>query len=161
MVNYGSNEADFSEKSEMDEEDIRKMKIIVCLDDKGGMLFHHRRQSADSAVRRRIAALCSGKKLWMNPYSAAQFAADSLPDICVDDRFLQKAQPGEFCFVEDTPLGPYEAEIESITVYHWNRVYPADLYFDIPLQDHGWRCEETEEFTGTSHERITMEVYKR
>ncbi len=137
------------------------MNIIVCLDEKGGMLFNHRRQSADRTVRERILALCAGKKLWMNHYSAAQFASSDVPEIQVEDEFLGKAQAGEYCFVEDAALLPYEERIESIVVFQWNRVYPADVHFDLPLLEQGWKCQRTEDFAGNSHERITMEVYKR
>ncbi len=137
------------------------MNIIVCLDEKGGMLFNHRRQSADRAVRDRILALCKGKKLWMNHYSATQFDCKSTPEINVDDNFLLEAQAGEYCFVEDAALLPYEAWIEKVVIYQWNRVYPADMHFDIPLLERGWKCRKTEDFAGNSHERITMEVYEK
>lgn len=137
------------------------MHIIVCLDEKGGMLFNHRRQSKDLVVRESILALSRGKKLWMNHYSAAQFDGAERLELNVDDDFLQKAQAGEYCFVEDAALLPYEDQMESIVVYQWNRAYPADMRFDIPMAAHGWKCTKTEDFAGNSHERITMEVYKR
>lgn len=137
------------------------MHIIVCLDEKGGMLFNHRRQSQDLVVRQHILTLSEGNKLWMNSYSASQFDGAEGAELTVDDDFLQKAQAGAYCFVEDAALLPYEEQIESIVVYQWNRTYPADMRFDIPLAGHGWKCIETEDFTGNSHERITMEVYKR
>lgn len=97
----------------------------------------------------------------MNSYSATQFACEVVPEIHIDDNFLSEARSGDYCFVEDTALLPYEAGIERMIIFQWNRVYPADMYFDIPLLAHGWKCKETEEFTGNSHERITMEVYER
>ena len=45
------------------------MVIIVCLDEKGGMLFGGRRLSRDKAVTERIRQICKGKRLWMNSYS--------------------------------------------------------------------------------------------
>ena len=35
--------------------------------------------------------------------------------------------------------------------------YPADLYWDLPLE--GWTLARREEFPGFSHEIITKEVY--
>ena len=49
------------------------MKIIVCVDNQNGMMFNHRRQSQDRALRKRILELTGGKKLWMNAYSQKQF----------------------------------------------------------------------------------------
>lgn len=67
------------------------MRVMLCLDDKDGMLFHQRRQS----------------------------------------------------------------------LFRWNRVYPADQYFDRSLLTCGWTLRETEEFPGFSHAKITKEVYKK
>ena len=36
---------------------------------------------------------------------------------------------------------------------------PADLRFDVPLED--WRLTQVSELVGTSHEKITREVYVR
>ena len=46
------------------------MIVIACLDDNGGMMFNHRRQSQDRVLRAHIAALVGGAMLWMNHYSA-------------------------------------------------------------------------------------------
>ena len=76
----------------------------------------------------------------------------------MDDEFLDRAGTGEFCFVENTPASPYLDRIEKIIRFCWNREYPGDMFFDVDLTD-GWELEETKEFEGTSHEKITEEVY--
>ena len=50
------------------------MKIIICLDDKNGMLFAARRQSRDSALCERVIGLSKGSRLYMNEYSAKLFS---------------------------------------------------------------------------------------
>lgn len=135
------------------------MILIACLDDAGGMMFNQRRQSQDRVLRQHILEETAGAKLWMNAYSAKQFAADGSPQ--VDEEFLDKAAPGEFCFIETMGAAGYEERIEKIIVYRWNRSYPADFYFDIPLAEHGWRLARAEEFAGYSHEKITKEVYEK
>ena len=67
------------------------MIVIACLDDNGGMMFNHRRQSQDRVLRAHIAALVGGAMLWMNHYSAQQFAAESIQCLNVDDVFQQEA----------------------------------------------------------------------
>ena len=42
------------------------MHILVCLDNRNGMLFAGRRQSMDSAVRSRILQLAGENRLWIN-----------------------------------------------------------------------------------------------
>lgn len=137
------------------------MNIIVCVDDNLGMTFNRRRQSQDRVLRERILSLARGAVLWMNAYSRKQFAADAVPQPRVDEAFLELAGTGEFCFVENLPLLPYEDKIEQLILYRWNRRYPADRRFDIPLEEHGWTLAETAEFAGSSHEKITEERYHR
>lgn len=134
------------------------MNIIVCLDDDNGMLFNHRRQSKDIELRKRIIAMTSGKKLWMNHYSAKQFESE-YAQINIDDSFMLEATDGDFCFVEDVDVAQYEKWIEKIIIFRWNRKYPADLHFNIPLSGGAWKLERTEDFIGNSHDKITMEVY--
>ena len=74
---------------------------------------------------------------------------------------MDQAAAGEFCFVEDQDITPYAARIEKIILFRWNRTYPADVYFNMELLSSGWILKETEEFEGSSHEKITEEVYTR
>lgn len=131
------------------------MILLACVDDNFGMLFNHRRQSQDRALREYMASRTAGHKLWMNSYSRKQF--DDTAQILVDDDFLDKAGPGDYCFVENTPILPHASRIERIILYRWNRVYPSDVSFDLPLT--GWTLTETNEFPGSSHKKITEEIY--
>lgn len=133
------------------------MVLIVCLDDDNGMMFNHRRQSQDRELRKHLMTLTSGKKLWMNHYSAKQFEED-YEQINVDDSFMLEAADGDYCFAEDIDAKQYEKWIEEIIVYRWNRKYPSDLQFSIPLNEQ-WKLKQTEEFVGSSHDKITVEVY--
>lgn len=133
------------------------MIIITCVDDNGGIGFNHRRQSQDRLLRERILQRTAGNRLWMSPYSARQF--DQAGPFTVDEHCLRKAAAGEFCFVENQDITPYEPRIEEIILYKWNRVYPADQRF--PLSLDGWTLVERTDFSGFSHEKITEEVYTR
>ena len=135
------------------------MIVMICVDDSMGLLFNHRRQSQDSALRNRIQQKTRGQKLWMNSYSARQFGETA--SVCISESFLAQAGPKDFCFVENQHLSSYEAQIDQLILYKWNRSYPADFYFDISLSEHGWHLVSTEKFPGSSHEKITEEVYTR
>ena len=93
----------------------------------------------------------------MDSASAALFTEIQRERLRVAEDFLDRAGPGEFCFVEDRSVKPYETRIEQVILYRWNRAYPADLYWDLPLD--GWTLERREEFPGYSHKIITKEVY--
>ncbi len=136
------------------------MHIIVCVDDRGGMLFNKRRQSRDSAVRSRILSGLNGKRLLMNSYSFGQFEADAAANsVLTAENFLDVAENGDVCFVENISLLPYLDKIETITVYKWNRTYPSNVKLPAELTD-GRTLISTSDFVGSSHEKITEEIYK-
>lgn len=134
------------------------MILLAAVDDNMGLMFNRRRQSRDRLLRQRILRLCGDAPLWMSPYSAAQFGPE-LEGRCVrvDEDFLARAGKGEFCFLEDRSPAPWAAKTEQVVLFHWNRVYPADAYFDLDLS--GWPLARREDFPGSSHETITQEVY--
>lgn len=135
------------------------MNIIVCIDDEYGMIFNHRRQSRDRLLRERILMLTKGKKLWMNLYSAKQFEEECTENMFVDEDFLHNAGNGDYCFVETEDITKHIQKIEKIILYRWNRRYPSDFKFALDLSD--WTMESTFEFAGSSHEKITEEIYRK
>lgn len=135
------------------------MIMITVIDDNMGMMFNNRRQSQDCILREQILALAGSGKLWMNHYTHGQFLNRDSASITVDDAFLKKAGAGEYCFVENISPASFENYIEKIILFRWNRMYPADFYFDIDLAGSEWRQVETEEFPGSSHKKITKETY--
>lgn len=134
------------------------MKAIICLDDKNGMMFNRRRQSRDSVLISRVKELANGKRILMNSYSEPLFK-ESGACISVLDGFLGKAENDDFCFIENEEI-PLE-KCDLICIFRWNRVYPADRFFDCDLQNHGFVLRSNEDFVGSSHERITLEIYER
>ena len=133
------------------------MKVIICLDDNGGMLFNNRRQSRDKEVLKDIINNLEGGKLYISPFSEKLFA-DYVETVIVDEAFLTKASENDSCFVENKSLRDLSG-INEIIVYKWNRVYPSDFKCDIDFLT----CTLTEivDFKGFSHEKITKETYKR
>ena len=134
------------------------MILIACVDDRGGMLFNRRRQSQDRLLRQDLLEEAGGRPVWLNPYSLKQFPDPPENLRCAED-FFRRAGEGELCFFEDADPAPWLEAAEGVILYHWNRRYPADLYFPLPLA--GRTLVRREEFPGSSHERITKEVYTR
>ena len=135
------------------------MIVFIAVDDANGMLFNKRRQSQDSMLREHMLALCGEKPLFVTPYTAKQFSAEQQAQLRIEENPLEAASGGDFCLIETLPLLPYAEKIEKVFLYKWNRRYPADFFFDIPLSAPTWRLEETEDFAGSSHDQITKEVY--
>lgn len=135
---------------------------IVIIDERKGMLWNHRRQSQDRLLRKKIMQVIQGKKLWMNPYTWTQFAPEyaAANSIEVDEDFMEKAGEEEYCLIEDKHLRVYSDSIQALLLFRWDRKYPADFFLDLALDDGTWKCIKTEEFSGFSHKKITMEVYQ-
>ena len=136
------------------------MKVIVCLDDKGGMLFNYRRQSRDRVLNADVVEMARGSRLCIDPYSKMLFEEGGAEIVC-DTDFLELAQTGDYCFVENRALLPYADKFEEIIIYRWNRRYPTDTFFDVDVDKLGFKCVSTTEFEGYSHEKITKEIFKK
>ena len=132
------------------------MTVAVCLDDKKGMMFNNRRQSRDSELIKRLLYACKDKKLYINEYSRSLFESG---DVFVSGDFLDKANTGDICFVENRDVLPYINKINKLMIYHWNKTYPADTFFNVDLN--GFELVSSVDFTGSSHDIITETVYVR
>ncbi|MBR4288082.1 MAG: ribonuclease Z [Clostridia bacterium] len=130
------------------------MILFICIDEKDGMLFGGRRQSKDRALRERMLQLASSSRLFVNFFSAKQFEEKGF---VLSEDPLGEAKEGDFVFLEDLPLP--EKNIEKIVLYQWNRRYPADRFFDRKLL-HGRKKTKTTDFVGSSHEKITEEIWE-
>lgn len=140
------------------------MRVICCVDDHMGMMFHQRRQSCDRVVTEDLMKMCRGKKLWAAPYSRKlleKYLADNTVEIeiATEEVFLRKAGNEDYCFAEEILPVRYEKNISQLILYRWNRKYPADVYFEIDLNN--WNMIQSWELIGHSHEKITKEIYER
>ena len=130
---------------------------IVCVDDRFGMAFNHRRCSRDAVVTADIRHRTAGAKLWADTYSDKLFAGSG--GVIADDKALEKAGAGEYVFCELMDPGKYQDRIEKVLVYFWNRSYPSDT--KLTLDPECWTRTVIAEFTGYSHEKITLEEWTR
>ena len=131
------------------------MVVAVCIDDNAGMLFNSRRQSRDRELIKDFMLTAKENRVMIKPFSVVIFEGE---EITVDENCLEIAEENDFCFVEDESILPYTEKIKEIIVYKWNRVYPADVEFEMPA---GFVLESSTDFTGFSHEKITKEIYRR
>ena len=134
------------------------MKLIICVDDNGGLMFNQRRQSRDRKVVDDILNMTKDSKLYISGYSTNLFDG---ADVVVSEDFCADALEGDFCFVEDERANLLAKDANEIVIYHWNRVYPKDVVFSADLYKMGFNLEATEEFEGYSHEKITKEIFKK
>lgn len=133
------------------------MILMVCIDDKDGMMFANRRQSQDRLLRQELLSLSENARLFLTPYSARQFSETSC--FTVTENPECQAKKGDFYFVEDGAL-PFE-QAEQIILFHWNRTYPADRCFPRAEALKNFHLVSTREFAGFSHKIITEEIWKK
>lgn len=132
------------------------MKIIACVDIRGGLAFNHRRQSRDSVVVKDILSITEGKRLIMTPYSAKLFGD---APVSISDSPLTEAGEDDFCFVELIDPTPYTDFASQLVLYCWNVKYPFDVSLSLDLSK--WRKIHTSNLVGTSHDKIIKEIYEK
>lgn len=136
------------------------MKLIVCVDDRMGMMFNKRRQSKDAKVREDILSMLEeGKRLFVSPYTAKQFLPEEQEKLYVSETFLLEVTKEDICFIEDSDSSKLVDKIESIVLYRWNRQYPSDQYFTLDLSK--YELVSSLDFVGNSHPEMCKEEYKR
>ena len=133
------------------------MKLCVCVDKNRGMMFFGKRTSQDRVQRAEMLNLIGNNRLWVSSYSESLFEA--VENIIVDDNFFQKAAEDEYCFVEDQEIDL--SGCSTVILYNWNRNYPADKFFPYDLKKSGYKLVSKRDFVGSSHEKITEEIYEK
>ncbi len=131
------------------------MTLVTCVDDRMGLQFNARRQSQDRVLRENLLKMVQ-TSLYMSPYSGKMFGVNE--KIVVSEDYLTIASPQDWVFSEDNSYLSCSDQIDRIILFRWNRHYPSDMHFIFPGQ---WRLICTEDFPGSSHEKITMEIYEK
>ncbi|MDD3347738.1 ribonuclease Z [Oscillibacter sp.] len=135
------------------------MIVAVCVGNENGVAFNGRRLSRDRAQQADLLALCGEGRLWVDAFSAPLFA-DHAERLRVSADFLEQAGEKEICFVENRPLRPFLHRMEGLVLYRWNRAYPSDVRLDVDVEA-DFVLTQQRDFPGSSHRRITREIYKR
>lgn len=108
------------------------MKLVVCLDDRRGMMFNDRRQSRDRLLIDDLERLVKDTPVYLTAYSEPLFSKNHINYTVTKDP-ISEAGKGDYCFVETFDPAPYAERISEIVIYRWNRHYPSDLCFTLDL----------------------------
>lgn len=138
------------------------MKLIVQIDSRYGTAFLNRILSTDITVTKDMINDLKEKEILVYDDLALSSVSkindkrvislkDYKGDIETDDNLVLYA-------VADKTLS-YIEHAESITVYNWNRDYPADTFLNKDYID-SLRLISESDFTGNSHEKITKRRYE-
>lgn len=136
------------------------MTVFLCTDDRGGMLFNKRRQSRDSKVIEDVSRSVGDGTLYISDFSEALFAESDISVISVSDPLVSARENG-CVFVECHRLSEHIRYIDTLIIYRWNKKYPYDFLLDIAPEECGFKLCETAELQGSSHDKITKEIYRK
>lgn len=135
------------------------MVVIACIDERQGMLFNNRRQSKDAILIKHIVEIVGENKLWINSFSDNIFEEYIGKNVVMDDEFSPKIGENDFCFIENILPSSLKDKVDKIILYNWNRLYPADKFWDLSLDE--WHLQSEQDLIGSSHEKITERIYVR
>lgn len=133
------------------------MKLVCCIDNNYGMTFNNRRQSSDKIQVSNMLELLNREKIYITDFSKDIFDDENIKIINLDE--INKLKVEDYFFDENILPSKLEYKSDEIILYKWNRDYPSDLKFDIDLLK--WNLIESIDFSGSSHEKITREIYIR
>lgn len=133
------------------------MTVVVCVDDRGGILFNQRRVSSDRKVIADMIELFGQRRIRMRPYSAKLF--QGCGPVSVSDDYLTDANREDVVFLEDAVPEGLLSRADRLVLYRWNRLYPSDVRFPAEQLSALGNLSSAVEFKGHSHDRITREVY--
>ena len=136
------------------------MTAIVCICDGGGMLFNNRRLSRDRLLMENLSAFIGDGALYISDFSERLFEKSDLCTIVASEP-LDCAKKEDFVFVENQSLAQHKDKIERLVIYKWNRSYPFDFSLDISPEKEKMTLTESGDFKGSSHEKITREIWER
>ena len=136
------------------------MRLVICVEDRGGMAFNKRRVSRDKLMISDFAEYAGDSAVFIEPYSEELFSEVSL-NIILSENPSKFAENCDFVFIERQSPRIFAEAASEIVIYKWNRRYPFDVAMDFSPESLGFKLESTLDFEGNSHDKITREVYKR
>ena len=145
------------------------MKLIVCTDSRGGMMFNKRRTTSDVVVTADILRERGDGRLLIAPYSekifktceAEGYAPHGGAVYTVSDDPVGDAGESDTVFLEERSAKERLDDIDTVIIYNWTVIYPYDYTFDIDLRACGFVLSEQYDFPGYNHDFVTKEVYVR
>lgn len=136
------------------------MIMCVCIDDERGMSFFGKRVTHDRVQIGRLLEHSKGKRIYTSEYSYALFAPHDPDNVRVTADFCE-AEAEDICFFELEHITEHVSHADAILIYRWNRRYPSDKKFPFHPADKGYRLVSSVDFAGSSHEKITEELWQK
>lgn len=129
------------------------MTTAITLEDRNGRSFWGKRLSSDREILRKLITM--SRTVYTDKYSYAHIPDGENGNFIIADK--NKVLESDSLYW--TEIGDIPEETDQLIVFRWNRNYGADRFYN-PL-DHGWKMISSEDFPGYSHDKITMETYRK
>ena len=135
------------------------MKVIICVDDRGGVSYHGRRLSQDRLQRIDVIQRFASHGFCMKKETADLYHQIDKRCYQVIPAWKQVLSSDRWWVSEDIEFLQWLDQLEELVIYRWNRLYPSDkkLLLSLPVAD--WRCILHDSFVGSSHAKIDVEHY--
>jgi hypothetical protein len=138
---------------------MKNYTVAVCVDDGQGLMLFGKRQSRDRVLISEFVESNSDKKIYIAPFSKLLF--EQYPDVSVADDPFSVAEEGSAIFVENLRIDERLDSVSTLIIYRWNRKYPSDVKFNVDPVKCGFKLKSSVDFKGSSHEKITKEIYEK
>ncbi len=135
------------------------MKVILCIDEKGGVRFHGRRLSQDRIQRADVLRRFGREQLFMKEETAALYADAEMERIHRVIKWEPTIGKDGWWVCEDLEFMKWKEQLQELVLYRWNRKYPSDEQLSLTLTLPLWSCQACDTFAGSSHPLIHVEHY--
>ena len=135
------------------------IRVVVCVDEAGGLYFNGRRQSRDRVMISDLIKTVGDERIYISDYSLPLFKGYE-DNVKVCNTPLSECPDGGICFIELTQIGEYMVRVGEIIIYNWGEKYPADKRLDFSPKNSRMSLVSEYSFEGSSHKKITKGVYK-
>lgn len=138
---------------------MKNYTVAICIDDGLGLMLFGKRQSRDRVLISEFIESNGDKNIYISPFSRLLF--EPHPSVRISDDPFAEAEEGSALFIENIKLDGKIDDIGTLIIYRWNRKYPSDVKLTLDPLKCGFKLSSKKDFAGSSHEKITKEIYVR
>ena len=138
---------------------MKDLTVALVLDEREGMTIFGKRQSRDRVLISDFVSSMGDAPIYISPFSRVIFEPHEQVKV-VENPFYDSVDGGA-CFIENYQPSQYIDMIGTLIIYRWNELYPSDVRFDLDVAAAGFKLAESYDFEGSSHKKITKEIYRR
>ena len=138
---------------------MKNLTVAIPVDDGMGMTIFGKRQSSDRVLIADFMKDHEGKSIYISSFSRRLF--ENYDSVNITDDPINDSCEGGVLFIENIKPSIFIGDVGTLIIYRWNREYPSDTKFDIDPEKEGFKLISATDFVGSSHKKISKEIYIR